>query len=81
MQGTVSCTAGMCNAFRILTTLTLHLNDVHSSIKVYFLPPKRPFHYKEQNRQCAYNVIFRRVRVTIVAMEKQSVLHILSVCL
>jgi len=28
-----------------------------------------------------YNVILRRVLATIVAMVKQSVLHILSVCL
>jgi hypothetical protein len=26
---------------------------------------------KEQDRQCTYNVILRRVRVTIVALEKQ----------
>ena len=33
----------------------------------------------QQHKQCTYNVILRRVRVTIVAVEK--VLHILSVCL
>jgi hypothetical protein len=34
----------------------------------------------EQGRQRTYNVTSRRVRVTIVAVEKQEVLHILSVC-
>ena len=33
----------------------------------------------KQNRQCSYNVIFRRYRLTIVVVEKQYVLHILSV--
>jgi len=35
---------------------------------------------REQNSQCTYNVTLRRVRVTIVVVEKQSVLHILCVC-
>ena len=30
----------------------------------------------EQDRQCTYNLILRRVRVTIVAVEKQFVLNI-----
>jgi hypothetical protein len=34
--------------------------------------------YSKQDRQCTYNVT-RRVRVTIIAVEKQKVLHILSV--
>ena len=34
-----------------------------------------------QDRQCTYNVTLRRFRATIVAVEKQYVLHILSVCL
>jgi hypothetical protein len=33
----------------------------------------------EQYRQCTYNLTLRRVRATIVAVEKQWVLHILSV--
>jgi hypothetical protein len=36
---------------------------------------------KEQGRQCTNNLILRRVRLTIVAVEKHYVLHILSVCL
>ena len=34
----------------------------------------------KQDRQCTYDVT-RRVRETIVAVEEQEVLHILSVCL
>jgi hypothetical protein len=33
----------------------------------------------QQERQCTYNVILRRVRETIVAVQKQKLLHILSV--
>ena len=33
------------------------------------------------NRQCTYNVTISRVRATIVAVQEQKVLHILSVCL
>ena len=36
-------------------------------------------HTKMKNRQCTYNVTLGRFRVTIVAVEKQQVLHILSV--
>jgi hypothetical protein len=32
-----------------------------------------------QDRQCTYNVTLRHVRETIVAVEKQWLLHILSV--
>ena len=35
----------------------------------------------EQDRQRTYKVILRCVRATIVAVEKQLVLHTLSVCL
>jgi hypothetical protein len=35
----------------------------------------------EKDRQYMYNVTLRRVRATTVAVEKQKVLHILSVCL
>jgi hypothetical protein len=37
-------------------------------------------HQKEHDRQCSYNVTSRRVSPTIVAVEKQLILHILSVC-
>ena len=36
---------------------------------------------KSQVRQCTYNGTTKRVRVTIVAVEKHSLLHIVSVCL
>ena len=35
---------------------------------------------RKQGRQCTYNVTLKRVRVAIVAVEKQQVLHILSLC-
>jgi hypothetical protein len=36
---------------------------------------------KRHKRETAYyNVTFRRIRLTIVVIEKQQVLHILSVC-
>jgi len=35
----------------------------------------------QQDMQCKYNVTLRRVRVLIFDVEKQWVLHILSVCL
>jgi hypothetical protein len=33
----------------------------------------------KHNRQCTYNVTFRRVHATVVVVEKQWVLHIVSV--
>jgi len=35
----------------------------------------------QQDRQCTYNVTLRSVRATIVAVEKQWVLHNLGVCI
>jgi len=37
--------------------------------------------FSKQDRQRTYNVTFRRVHAATVAMEKQNVLHILSVYL
>jgi len=34
-----------------------------------------------QDRQCAHNLILRRFRVAMFAMEKQPELHILRICL
>jgi hypothetical protein len=44
---------------------------------------RRPIfiHEREKDRQCAYNVTLRCVRVTIFAVEKQYVLNILIVCM
>lgn len=35
----------------------------------------------KQDRQCSYNVKLQRVYITVIAVEKLCVLHILSVCL
>jgi len=37
--------------------------------------------FKIKDMQYTYNVTLRRVRATIVVVEKQHVLHILSLCL
>jgi len=37
-------------------------------------------YYITQDRQCTYNIILMCVRVTIVAVEMQYVLHIMSEC-
>jgi len=39
------------------------------------------FSYIKQDRQCTYNVTLRHVRATIVAVERQQVLYIVSLCL
>jgi len=36
--------------------------------------------HARKDRQCTYNVTSRRVRATIIEVEYQLVLHILSVC-
>lgn len=36
---------------------------------------------EDKDRQCTYNVTLRRVRVTVIAVERQLVLRILSVCI
>jgi hypothetical protein len=40
-----------------------------------------PLYKNKQERLVTYDVTMRRVRATIVAVEKQYVLHIVSVCL
>jgi len=37
--------------------------------------------HKKKDRQCTYDAMLRGSRLTIVAMQKHKVLHILSVCL
>jgi hypothetical protein len=39
------------------------------------------YYISQQDKQWMYNVTWRRVRITIVATEKQELLHILSVYL
>jgi len=67
-----------------------YLNILHNLISLKSLEIWKlwvqftPFSNKtgiKQERQCTYNVTLRRVRAAIVAMEKQLVLHNLSVCL
>jgi len=43
--------------------------------------PENPHLQYRQDRRCKYNVTSRRVRAATVAVEKQYVLYILSVCL
>ena len=33
-----------------------------------------------QNRQCVYNLTLRRVRITILAVQKQKLLHTFNIC-
>jgi len=48
----------------------------------HFLPASRAvMRMWKQDRQSTNNVTLRRVRAAIVALEKQSVLHIQCVCL
>ena len=37
--------------------------------------------YIQQGKQCTYDVALRRIRATIVVVDKQRIVHILSVCL
>jgi len=47
----------------------------------YLLQPGGVLSEKKQDRQYTFYITLRRVRATIVAVENQQVLHILSVCL
>ena len=47
----------------------------------HFVNPFRPTRNPKQDRQCTCNVTTRRVLSTTVTVEKQYVLHILSLCL
>jgi len=60
-------------------------SDVHNlnighKCELHILNSPTPTKY-QQDRQCMYNVILRHFRVTIFAVEEQSVLHILNVFL
>jgi hypothetical protein len=37
--------------------------------------------FKEEEGQCTWNIRFTCIRVTIVAVKKQQVLHIVNACL
>jgi len=64
------------------TLITQNYNDVHMVTATMCCGKnprnKTPVH---QDRQCTYNVTWKSVRINIVAMGKQEVLNILSVCL
>jgi hypothetical protein len=56
----------------------MKLQNSHQPVKrKYFISILNDVHKLKQDRQCTrtYNITFRRVRATIVAMEKQYVLH------
>ena len=55
------------------TKTTLHVG-------LFMILQKRIPYTSKQDGQCTYNVIFGRIRATIVSVEKQKVLHIPSVC-
>ena len=53
-------------------TLVIYQESLHNA--------RSTKHKKRQAMYCTYNVTLRRLLTTIVAVEKQKVLHILSVC-
>jgi hypothetical protein len=76
-------TACVESAF-VLTTVQLQLIQWNLKIKIlpYSLFINFSYHYTlKPDRQCTYNVMLRCVHASIVAVEKQWVLHNLSVCI
>jgi len=72
--------------FELLTSVNrvklVYLCKVLKSIpRACYLPNKFSETYFKQDKQCTYNVPSRRVRATIVAVERQWILHSLSVCI
>jgi len=70
----------LCNVKTKHNDLNIHVlqtedTNVESGYRIY------NFIIFKSNRQRTCNVTLRRFRVTIVAYEKQQVLHILRVCL
>jgi hypothetical protein len=63
-----------CKGFELQKSNITALRDVNLTFDLVAMT-------NEKYRQCTYNVTLIRVPVTIVAMEKPSVLCILSVCL
>jgi hypothetical protein len=45
-----------------------------------FVSSMNVYRCRQNKTKCTYNVTLRRVRVTFVAVKKQELLHILSVC-
>jgi len=60
------------------------LTELRYLTLVFLKTAKRNYNcqnHSNQNTQCTYNAILRRVRAAVVEMEKQYVLHSVSVCL
>ena len=63
----------------IINPKMLHSHSNNRKFNRYIVPANQE--NNKEDRQCTYDVTLRRVRATIVAVEKQYVLHILSVSL
>jgi hypothetical protein len=77
-----------CEVLTVVTVKITVLTDIRpwSVIDIYYRFRETcclhsQWSYSKQDNQCTFKVTLRRVRATIVAVEKQSVLHIPSVCL
>ena len=57
--------------FDTSTSCNYHLNDFHGDVSNHAPLPANYFSKKKKDRHCTYNIISRRVRATIVAVEKQ----------
>ena len=64
-------------SYNSIPAIRLHGADRNKFRSPSISPDKK----NKQDRQITYNVTMRRVRVSIVAVEMQSLLHILSVCM
>jgi hypothetical protein len=65
------------NRYRYLVNKTCTYLFIHTTGMAHF----RNMFLNKEARQCAYNVTWKCVRATVVAVEKQYVLPIVSVCL
>ena len=66
-----------CCTLSSVSAVRLHDTPYSTVVILWWLTAQDKY---EQYRQCTYNVTLRRVRATIVAVEKQWVLHNLSLC-
>jgi len=59
----------------------IKLQNIHQPVKCkYFISTLNDIHKLKQDRKCTYNVTLRRVRATIVAVEKQYYTTCVCVC-
>ena len=75
----VKCSTGMPYVKFSYLLSNQRLLQIPLTASVMYIP--RGSYVYIRDGQCTYNVTFRCVRVTIVVVEKQKVLHIVSVCL